>query len=214
MSNRCPIAFNLTIGEQTEVVTSDELAPYADGFFLNLHAEGRYSWLFVFQLMLAERLRGIDPFQVSDEIRSLEKADARSMTKPASQYCRDSSPLKGLWHKHYFSARFLLKNLQLQHASGGWLTTLVEEVFDPKKSEWITPEMIGELAHRATHGALEERSANKKVTGEWIVFAKYEGQNYYLSLANHTDGDQLIYNNIKAACWQQFPFLESLMAKS
>jgi hypothetical protein len=71
--------------------------------------------------------------------------------------------------------------------------------------------MIHELAHEATEGALRERESQNKLTGEWIVFAKHNGQNYYLTIAKHPTGravgDQLIFDEIRSIAYKQFPFL-------
>jgi hypothetical protein len=59
-------------------------------------------------------------------------------------------------------------------------------------SELITQEMINELVHRVTNEPLEMRDAAKKLTGEWIVFLKQGGKNYYLCVNTHKAGDQVI----------------------
>ena len=115
-------------------------------------------------------------------------------------------PLKGLWHQHYFSARFLPKNIHLELGKTG-VEKLVNEVVDPAKSTKITPEMIKELAHRVTHEPLETRSAREKLTGEWIIYLRYEGKNYYLCCNTHDAGDQFIYDRIMENCVRDFPNL-------
>lgn len=198
------ISFNVHIGDRTEVVTSDDLKGYAKAIHLDLYAAGRYSSLFVLNLLSYERLYGINPFQVVDEIRTLEDSARVTRTKPASQFTRD--PLKGLWHKHFFCSRFMAHNM-MNHLSGGKLEKLVNEVLDPNKSPVVTEGMIRELSHRVTVEAFEERASDGNLTGEWIVFAKHEEKNYYLCLATHHTGDESIFNSIRAACWPQFPFL-------
>lgn len=201
------ITFNVHCGDQTQIVTSEELREYAEAFRLNLYAEGRYSWLFALNMLSYERHYGINPFQIVDEVRALEDSAKVTKTKQASQFTH--APLKGLWHKHFFCARFLAHNIT-NHLSGGKLDKLVSEVLDPNKSPVVTESMIRELSHRVTVEAFEQRAAKGNLTGEWIVFAKYEEKNYYLCLATHRAGDHSIYNNIKAACWPQFPFLASI----
>ena len=211
MTSPLAISFNVHIGDQTEVVTSDELKGYAEAVHLNLYAEGRYSWLFVLNMLFCARLYGINPFQIVDEIRALEDLAKVTRTKPATQFTR--LPLKGLWHKHFFCARFLVHNIT-NHFSGGKLDKLVNEVLDPSKSPVLTEGMIRELSHRVTVEAFEKRAGEGNLTGEWIVFAKHEGKNYYLCLATHGTGDQSIYNSIQVACWPQFPFLSSTSRNS
>lgn len=198
------ISFNVHIGDRTEIVTSVDLKEYAESLRLNLYAESRYSWLFVLNILCLEQIYGINPFQIIDEIRTLEDSTVVTKTKPATQFTRP--PLKGLWHKHFFCSRFMAHNMK-NHLSGGKLEKLVHEVLDSKKSPVVTEGMIRELSHRVTVEAFEERAAGGNLTGEWIVFAKHKGQNYYLCLATHNTDDNSTFNSIRVACWPQFPFL-------
>jgi hypothetical protein len=138
------------------------------------------------------------------EIKALEGGPQTVGTKPATEFTKE--PLKGLWHKHFFSAHFVAHNL-LNQLAGGRLKALVEKVLDPKKHSIITAELINEISHEVATGTFEKREAQGKLTGEWIVFAKHGGQNYYLCLSTHNAGDQVIYAQIKSACFHQFPFL-------
>ncbi|MGB7835558.1 MAG: hypothetical protein WBL84_25470, partial [Xanthobacteraceae bacterium] len=54
---------------------------------------------------------------------------------------------------------------------------------------------------------LEVRNASKKLTGEWIVFLKRAGKNYYLCCNTHVAGDQVIYDRIAEHCVRDFPEL-------
>jgi len=205
------ISFYVNLGNKTQVVTSKDIENYAEACHLNLYAEGRYSWLFVLHLLLYNQMHGINPFQIVDEIRALEQSEIATRTKPAAEFSRP--PLQGLWHKHFFSAQFVARNIRT-HLSGGKLTKLVEEIFDVKKSPVVTEDMVKELSHRVTAESIKQRADDGKLTGEWIVFAKHGGKNYYLCLATHNDRDQLIYESIKTACWHQFPFLSTVLPDS
>lgn len=88
---------------------------------------------------------------------------------------------------------------------------MIAEVLDPNKSPVITEEMVKELAHRVTFEPIEERIREGRLTGEWIVFAKHEGLNYYLSLSTHKTDDETLIRNIREICLPQFPFLESVI---
>lgn len=198
------ISFNVHIGTEAKTITSAELERYAEACFLNLHAEGRYSQVFVLDMLMYERMHGIDPFEVTEEIRRLERSERSTRTKPATRFLR--KPLEGLWHKHFFSARFMARNI-VNHLGGGRLERLVDEIFDPDKSAVVTERMIDELAYRTSIESFEQRAHEGKLTGEWIVFAKHEGKNYYLCLATHRTSDQSIHDKIKAVCWHEFPFL-------
>lgn len=205
------IGFNVHEGSSTYRVENEELVEYANFYGLERLISGRYSWLFVFNLMMLERNNGIAPFSIIDEIKSLEGDVASQQTKPASEF--KGAHLKGLWHKHFFAANLsLIAHNITNQLAGGKLAKLVEEVFDPKKNSVVSKEMIGELSHRVVVESLEDRASNSKLTGEWIVFAKHQGQNYYLCVATHNSGDENIAQSIKAACLPQFEFLSNHMS--
>lgn len=202
------IGFNVHEGDSSYRVENEELVEYAELYGIERIIPGRYSWLFVFNLMMLERKRGLDPFSIIDEIKSIEGLGPSRQTKPASEF--KGPHLRGLWHKHFFAANpsLLAHNITNQLA-GGKLKKLVEKVLDPNKSPVVTKEMIGELSHRLVVESLEDRAADSKLTGEWIVFTKHQGQNYYLCLTTHESGDENIAQSIKAACLPQFSFLST-----
>jgi hypothetical protein len=209
MKTTAPLEFHIRLGEKTHVLTQKDIRDYADLFCLDKYAEGRYSSMFVLNMILYEKLHGINPFQIVDEIRAIEGESGITKTKAASEFTKP--PLSGLWHKHFFSARFMPKNI-LNQLGNGKLKAIVEEVLDPENSPVVTEEMINELSHRVTLETFESRATKGKLTGEWIIFARHDGQNYYLCLATHDTGDQKIYDNIKAGCFGEFPFLASVLA--
>jgi hypothetical protein len=45
------------------------------------------------------------------------------------------------------------------------------------------------------------------MTGDWIVFAKHQGQNFYLGLATHDDDDEALYERLRQGGEWEFPFL-------
>lgn len=197
-------SFRVHLGDQIETLTEKELGEYATLVGLDRAAPGRYSWLFVMQLFLHEKVNGIDPSMIVGEVKGLEGGAQPAGTKPATEFTKP--PLKGLWHKHFFSAHFVGQNL-VNHHAGGRLGKLIEQVMDPANNPVLTPELINKLSKEVVTGAFEKREAEGKLTGEWIVFAKHGGQNYYLSLATHDSGDQVIYDQIQSTCFRQFPAL-------
>jgi hypothetical protein len=132
-------SFRIHSGDCVETLTEKELGEFASLIGLERVAPGRYSWLFVMELLLQAQVNGIDPSMVVAELVALEGGPQTLGTKPATEFTRE--PLKGLWHKHFFSAHFIPQNLrnQLPHSR---LTALVEEVFDPKRSAVITADLI------------------------------------------------------------------------
>lgn len=180
--------------------------------FKQMYVDGgiaeRMSDLLVFDMYVLDREFGISPQDIIECIKNLEAGEPHNGIKLATMFRKP--PLKGLWHKHYFSAHFLAKNISLAHGKNG-LEKLVSEVLDPSKPV-ITSEMIEELARRATTEHVEKRNAEGKITGEWLVFAKHGGKNYYLSLNTHTDGDQFIYDRIMEHCPRDVPELQAWVA--
>ena len=69
-----------------------------------------------------------------------------------------------------------------------------------------------EIATKCSSDPFKKRKKDNKLTGEWIVFAKNLGINYYLCLATHNDDDNSIYNKIKHNCTQEFKFLDHLLS--
>jgi hypothetical protein len=48
------------------------------------------------------------------------------------------------------------------------------------------------------------------MTGEWVIYAQHESQNFYLCLAKHNDGDEKIREKIERICLREFPFLKDV----
>lgn len=104
-----------------------------------------------------------------------------SATKGGDQgilFDRKKSPLKGLWHKHYYVHRadFLQENIKNQNAR--------------REREGVRP--LSPIM------AMMTRFAESAATGEWIVFKKEAAHNTYLCLAKHTDDDNTVYDRIKS----------------
>jgi hypothetical protein len=78
---------------------------------------------------------------------------------------------------------------------------------DPAKSTLFTREIGDELARRVAHEPVEARNARKKLTGEWFVYLRHGGKNYYLCCNTHYVGDQFIYDRIMQNCVRDFPNL-------
>ena len=82
---------------------------------------------------------------------------------------------------------------------------VAEQGHDPN----ILPKL---LAHHLVLGALEQRSVARRMTGDWIIFAKHKGQNYYLDLAAHAEGEPgkqayRLFEKLKNGSSTEFPFL-------
>ena len=191
------------------VATGEQLDAFKQAY-VGGDLASRMSDLLTFDMYVLDAAFGVSPHEVLSAIKNVEDGEPHNGVKPATQFRRP--PLQGLWHKHYFAANFLAKNMQLALGRDG-LENLVSEVFDPSKPV-ITEEMIKELAHRITHEPVEKRDADGKLTGEWVVYVKHDGKNYYLALNTHNSGDQFLYDRIMEHCPKNFPDLASWIAAS
>ncbi len=161
----------------------------------------RMSEMIWFDILLHNEVFGIDPVEILDAVKEVEAGEVTLRSKRATQFTHE--PLKGLWHKHYFAARFMAHNILLGLGKNG-LRKIITAELDATKSPVVTEEMLRAVAERVTRGTLETRHEAGKITGEWIVFARHEGKNYYLCLATHGTGDDVVFEKITNGCAQDF----------
>lgn len=186
---------------------------------------------FALALELARRyVERQDSFAVLDTLDFLEGLRAASAVVAGAQF--KHRPLYPLWHAHYFTARHTLRNLILRwglhrdDTGNKDLGRLFQEVaaeFGAEPDVWP-----GVLAHRLTWGGFEDRlrkstdaklreclpgeKRGRGLTGDWIIYGKHEGQNYYLGLATHSEGGdepERLLERLRLACAAEFPFLFS-----
>ncbi len=167
--------------------------------------------LFITQLWIMDKMGYIPSCYVMDEINFLEGKGKKTATKPATRFTKP--PLEGLWHKHFFVSHFLVRNLcnylGVEQGHQKNLKRIIHEVLGRSDSEYFTEEMSAEIAHRVSIEAFQERAGEDRLTGEWIIFGKQDGKNYYLSVATHDEGDDVIFSRIQQYCMPQFSFLLS-----
>lgn len=151
-----------------------------------------------------------DYFSVLDELDYLEGIRPTSRTKAEEQFRK--KPLHPLWHKHFFLAKHVPRNVGVRwnlHDGGNKdLTKMLDEV---AKNSGESPEVWHNyLAHRLVVQGFEER-AQRGLTGDWIIFAKHDGKNFYLDLAIHEQGEECradaLFQRIKNGSHAEFPFL-------
>lgn len=156
-----------------------------------------------------------NPFAVLDEIDYLEGITKASRTKSEAQFKK--SPLFPLWHKHFFSAQHLIKNVgirwNLPNGGNRDLDKMINDVagkYGEDPTAWP-----GYLTHQLVVGGFTDR-AERGLTGDWLIYAKYENRNYYLDLATHEEGvaDQAntLFKKLKNGSQSEFPFLFSVEA--
>lgn len=176
--------------------------------------KGRVSSLLLVQLTSALKQRSFNTFSVTDVIRHLEGLLPTRLATGPEQF--KYSPLSHFWKAHFTDARFLLRNvyneLGIFSNKSNKLKSLCERVIDQEESEPSAVGWQGRLAHALTVDAYEARAARKEMTGEWIIYGKHEGRNYYLCIAKHSSTKEVgqeIYRAIRRFCENEFPFLFS-----
>ena len=166
---------------------------------------GRYSAALIREFDAHVENGTANVFPIFDEIGALEGAKTArpSQTKPADQFT--GRWLKGLWHKHYSQAHFMVANLR-NHCKPGRLRRLVMDSFGGRP--FFDEQAVRDLSKGFVHDGYMERSAKGELTGEWVVFAKQDDVNYYLTLGVHGD-DEAIWRRC-SACTAEFPELRIL----
>lgn len=192
-------------------MTRDEMAAFKRLVTGEASYADRVSLGFALRLAIFRQQTGND-HDVLFEIQHLEQGTATT-TKPAAQF--KHAPLWPFWHKHFFSSQHLLRNIgerwNIARGSGNNdLDAMIRQVV-AKHGHY--PEMWQKVVtHQFIIGALEERSAANRITGNWIIFAKHKGQNYYLDLAVHEEGSKgenavRLMKKLKLGSAVDFPFL-------
>lgn len=157
----------------------------------------------------------IDVHQVYDQIGRLENSPSAraARTKEPSEFRR--LPLKGLWHAHWFEARFIPGNLQNEIQRDGLGRIIQSLELRHGKDIWegklLEREDIAAIVHEMVFGSLERRSQREWLTGEWIVFAKSNGRNIYLALGAHGESDDAVFARCLPAL-NEFPELSEIEA--
>ncbi len=146
----------------------------------------RVSDLLVAQLASVHKHRMFDSFSVTDVMQELE-GSGRGV--PVKYDAFKHMPLRGLWKAHFFDARFLARNIiehwGLRFENSSKFSNLCAQGADEEEAEPSAYGWQAKLAHRLTIDGMEQR-AKQGLTGEWIVFGKHNGSNYYLCIAKHT----------------------------
>lgn len=178
-------------------------------------APDRVSALLLLQLYGGARSGTLNPAKVVQEICILEGLHGEpSSLKPATQFKR--AQLGGLWHKHYLEDGIVAMalNLQKELRKNGLpaLKRKVEEAQASGEERYFTADDLAAATYEATHGAWERLQTERRITGEWIIYAVHDGKNYYLSLGKHTDGDNVLRTQLEIFTRHEFPFIAEQLA--
>ena len=161
---------------------------------LELH---RLSTVLLAQCFAMQARRIFSVFDLVHPIKVLEGLVASDGTSAETQF--KYPPLRGLYKKHFTSARFMPKNIHnflgskngKRHFEKVWDeavlrsgTGIVDEIF------------IRHLVHHVTIDPIQIKSGDNSMTGEWVVFHKHAGKNYYLTLAAHSESNDDIHRRV------------------
>ena len=76
-------------------------------------------------------------------------------------------------------------------------------VIDSKQS-------LDKVIHHLVKQFYDYKNEKQLWTGDWLIYGKYNCENYYLMFSPHGKGrkyDNSIFNTMEAKCKNQFPFL-------
>jgi hypothetical protein len=155
-----------------------------------------------------------DPNRIVAEVRVLEGLNG-SIAKPAEEF--DRPPLRGFWRKHYVLGGLgsFAVNVKLGMGKNNReLRRIVRKSWKP--GTVLSVETVRNMSSEIV-GLYKDRAMMGELTGEWIIFARDDEQNYYLTLATHAelkaDGGAAIVERIKG-CIGEFPFLADMIESS
>ncbi|MCU7645667.1 hypothetical protein [Pseudomonas piscis] len=191
-----------------------DVRAFAESIGLNRAAPGRYSVLLVGNLLGGTLSGTQNPAKIVREIELLEQGELGQLKQPIQNR---HPPLKGLWHKHYMQDGIpsLAMNVKKGMNRFGipFFEQKVQESKDAGELRYLTPEDVPALVEEIVSGNRQRLADVQGLTGEWIVFAKHGGQNYYLTIATHdSDTHQHVREQIDQVCCIEFPFLAKLLS--
>lgn len=187
---------------------TDRINGFIEHFGMNDVAPDRISGQLAIDLYVGSYLIGdIDIPRVMQEIYSLEGLH-NSTTKKPTPFRKP--PLKGLWHKHHLAVGIQSLALNILKESERTDYVVSQELIDFLDSD-IDRERKAQVCAASFAAAFSQKTFEKRVqrkamTGEWIIFAKHEGKNYYLCLGQHGE-DEAIIQKLKGFPLSEFPFL-------
>jgi hypothetical protein len=202
--------FKITHSDGSDATS--ELLSFAGAIGLESVAAGRYSFLLLLELFGATQSGMLNPAKVVSQIRVLEDVETASGLKAATLF--KHPPLQGLWHQHYLEDGLPSMARNIKKGIGNFgLPWFEQKIADAKASgeeRYVTEADVAQIAHDAIVSNWVRLINCEALTGEWLIFAKHEGKNYYLSLGKHNSGDDLLRSQIDAVCLQEFPFLKDI----
>lgn len=190
-------------------VSRKDLLSWAEksGFFFNLDMS-RISTVLLAQVCSLDSDKVFAGYEITDEIKYLEGKWPTTTTPAPDSFKYE--PLKGLFKKHFTSARFIPKNI-INSISGREGTRKFNRIFQETEhfrgSGYVDDKFVGYLAHHSTIEVYLQKIRDRSVTGEWIIFHRHNDLNYYLTLGSHDEDDSVIFKRAAMTCdFDSFPF--------
>lgn len=156
--------------------------------------------------MFTNKVENCEP--ILHEIGCLEgSGTAQSGTKPEKPL---TGVLGGLMHKHYVEAgsiRSMVLNIR-NHWRKGKLDEEMASAWKPGTTMDAASMQL--FVKRIIGGSYRERLEQRQITGEWIVYVRENGINYYLTLGRHgKDAEILKHIQLCAAELAQLEYFKT-----
>lgn len=207
------LGLHLQIYRMASEKHTSEIDDFAKIVGLTAACGGQFSTLLTEQLWSQTYAGQINPAKVILEIEALEGIGRGTRTKTATVYRR--SPLKNLWHKHFQGEglQAVAYNVQkgMRRYGSPLFASKSKEAADAGEMRYVQLQDIPALVNDLVQKNYERVAADQALTGDWLIFAKYQGRNYYLCVAKHATGDEAIRAEIDRVCVPQFPFLGEIL---
>ncbi|MBO1280958.1 hypothetical protein [Acinetobacter nosocomialis] len=165
--------------------------------------ESRFTSVFLLKMFYAF-LKGANLDMILCEIRNLENPDVNyKRMKPATQY--KHIPLKGLWHKHFeqVGVRSMALNIKSQIKSNNGFFKEFSDICNDPNLPII--DKASKLAFLSSGKQYLEKIKSGGLTGEWIIYHVHNNKNYYLNVGKHSDGDEILAEEIRNITLIEFP---------
>jgi hypothetical protein len=198
---------------------NEELQARVPGAIISTSLKIQLAWLRTGQPCLyGGKVHTFDVRAVIDEIAHLENGNSPTKTQQAAPL---NGILSGFWHKHFFEPRFIARNLREEtekHFDIFWYRDFLraKATHPILNASGNVGQLSGLITHAVGLGAFRHRAglaskqAKPRLTGEWIVFARNNSRNIYLTIATHDEGNESIAIRIwQCAC--EFPFVDEIL---
>jgi len=151
------------------------------------------------------------------EMDALEGLAPTSTRRPASKFLHP--PLAPLWHKHVFMPRHVVSNLgvhwgflnkqhlPVEEQGNKRLDRMINDVFS--RHDEVTDDFIRDITAEFIDKPFWRRM-DDGATGDWLIFAQHQSQNYYLHYTEHSrsaEDDVRIRDYLRRTAMAEFPFL-------